>query len=1015
MAAAVSNKKLLIILDCTSSMQISIDGIKKAIFQLFSIGNLCGSNVSIQFVLYRDYCINCCIWTTKISPVMTDCNVVSTFINDIHAARGGTDSPEASKTALFKALDLINEDTIVFFYTDALPHNDIIQTANARSEVAAIGYNNFMWSTIVNHEKYKMLRDKNQIYMITTYNYSNLIFAYSNMATMVYISTNSSIAITNASIGIWLNLIGVPFTQDSSVLTSFNVIKYLFGKIEYVSFTNNFYPFPCIESMRVNISDIITKFRTDETFMNMVFSILNKIIHPDYVMSLTTNDIFGKLWRECCKKRDHPMIANLQSAISTCCSATSLCGDYNAPAKLKKWVANSYDNTEDIMTYFSEVMDKFTTHRGKRSIPILVSDLPQMSRDDILDIGRGVATPTVIKTITNFLINTRVIYYYPNPADMDHPDDSNIPFKTTTLPANYVPTCMPDNKFFSHLSHLMCPGTLFSMKASAIMAIVAYLSENPNFVNRADHYLNGLRGRWLSIDKIDDNPELLNASFVKLVERVPMFLTDKENAFYKKYQSYVRLKSVMNLDVNMRLSWIPLKNTTYCDFIYTCKSCNFNYPQSLMITTNPDNIGVCAMCTDADITQFAKAGKYHNAVCDSGKSYLVVCSNSDCRGIYAIQSTDALKLFADNKLSPKCYYCRIGDKSISHNVECNSCHNKFVIPDTTLLTDLKGDYKCSVCTITPAQSVVDKTTTLGSLVQENSDMKLLFGVNPDTNLSIQGSLFKNRDNIIDYPIAAHAIPAVAAAAAPSTVPSTTYKITHSHRHIHNTDELCTKLPGEVLNGDHTTDCMICGDTTHISNLYSMCGHCNNKVCKSCGEKWYGSITKGNLIQPSRLRCAFCSKVPKFPVIRYFNITISSLMGARCKLFDSNYYYAWCTRCNYIKTAGDVACAAMAEPNFHGCFECDDCRIAIVNAQPDVDMKLCPNAACGIATEKTSGCNHITCPNCTTHWCYVCMAIFPGNHVLTNSEQDIYRHMYEAHGGWYDNAPNHDNLAYDAYN
>jgi hypothetical protein len=276
-------------------------------------------------------------------------------------------------------------------------------------------------------------------------------------------------------------------------------------------------------------------------------------------------------------------------------------------------------------------------------------------------------------------------------------------------------------------------------------------------------------------------------------------------------------------------------------------------------------------------------------------------------------------------------------------------------------------------------------------------------------------LFKNRDNIIDYPIAAHAIPAVAAAAAPSTVPSTTYKITHSHRHIHNTDELCTKLPGEVLNGDHTTDCMICGDTTHISNLHSMCGHCNNKVCKSCGEKWYGSITKGNLIQPSRLRCAFCSKVPKFPVIRYFNITISSLMGARCKLFDSNYYYAWCTRCNYIKTAGDVACAAMAEPNFHGCFECDDCRIAIVNAQPDVDMKLCPNAACGIATEKTSGCNHITCPNCTTHWCYVCMAIFPGNHVLTNSEQDIYRHMYEAHGGWYDNAPNHDNLAYDAYN
>jgi hypothetical protein len=999
-AAVATGKKLLIILDCTGSMQNSIDGIKKAIFQLFSISNLCGSNISIQFVLYRDYCIpRCCYWTTKISPVMTDCNAVSAYIKDINAGGGG-DQPEASKTAFFKAIDLITEDTIVFFYTDVITHSDLKNTPNGISEAAAIGDYYFKWSNLVNHEKYKMLRDKNQIYMITTYNYDQLINTYNYMATMVYINTNSASAITNVTIGIWLNLIGVPFTQDANVLTSFYVIKRLYGKTEYASFANNFYPFPCIESMRVNIRDIITKFRTDETFMNMVFSILNEIIQPVYVMSLTTNDIFGKLWRECCKKRDNPMLAKLQSAISTCCNAVQLANDYSAPTKLKIWIANSYDNTEDILAYFTEVMDKFTTHRGKRFIPILVSDLPQMTRDDIMDIGRGVATPATLKTITNFLINTHVINYYPNPTDMDHPDDVNIPYKTTSLPTNYVPTCMPDNKFFSHLGHLMCRGTSFDTKASATIAIIAYLSENPIFVNRANHYLSGLRGRWLAIDNIPDNPQLMNATFIKLIERVPMFLTDKENSFYKKYQSYVRLKSVLNLDINMRISWIPLNGSNYCDYIYNCTSCSFNYPQSLMYQCNPDNTGICAMCNDPTISDFAKAGKYYNALCNSGKSNMVMCSNATCRAIYSIQSNDAIKLIAEGKFSPKCHYCRANDTATTHNVECKACHNKFVIPDDTLRDDLKDDYKCSVCTITPAQSIVDKTTTLGSLINENPTMKSLFGVNPNTNISMQGSLFKNRDSIADTDPA-------------TTNPTTT--ITHSHRHIHNATELCSKLPGEVLNGDHTTDCMLCGDTLHISKLHPMCGHCNNKVCKSCGEKWYGTITKGNLVQPSRLRCAFCSKVPKFPVIRTFNPNIATLMGARCKLFDSNFYYAWCIRCNYLKPAGEVACAAMTDPDFHGNFQCDDCRIAIVSAQPDIDMKLCPNAACGIATEKTSGCNHITCPNCTTHWCYVCMAIFPGDQAHTNTELDIYRHMYEAHGGWYDNAPIHNNPDYNDYN
>jgi hypothetical protein len=117
--------KLLIILDCTGSMQNNIDAIKSAMTQLFSIKILTGSIIPIQFILYRDYCIhNCCNWTIKSSPVMNDITHVMSFIQDINA-NGGGDTPEACKTALVSALDIIDENTIVFIYTDAPPHDDI--------------------------------------------------------------------------------------------------------------------------------------------------------------------------------------------------------------------------------------------------------------------------------------------------------------------------------------------------------------------------------------------------------------------------------------------------------------------------------------------------------------------------------------------------------------------------------------------------------------------------------------------------------------------------------------------------------------------------------------------------------------------------------------------------------------------------------------------------------------------------------------------------------------------------
>ncbi|GIQ86611.1 hypothetical protein KIPB_008494 [Kipferlia bialata] len=52
-------------------------------------------------------------------------------------------------------------------------------------------------------------------------------------------------------------------------------------------------------------------------------------------------------------------------------------------------------------------------------------------------------------------------------------------------------------------------------------------------------------------------------------------------------------------------------------------------------------------------------------------------------------------------------------------------------------------------------------------------------------------------------------------------------------------------------------------------------------------------------------------------------------------------------------------------------------------------RTCPS--CGVAVEKTEGCNHIEC-QCGRHWCWTCGFV-------TTSEAVVYRHMVEKHGGY----------------
>lgn len=60
----------------------------------------------------------------------------------------------------------------------------------------------------------------------------------------------------------------------------------------------------------------------------------------------------------------------------------------------------------------------------------------------------------------------------------------------------------------------------------------------------------------------------------------------------------------------------------------------------------------------------------------------------------------------------------------------------------------------------------------------------------------------------------------------------------------------------------------------------------------------------------------------------------------------------------------------------------------------LDIKKCPS--CQMDTTKVGGCNHIICPRCQCHWCWVCCSYQGENNVPFNNNT-IYDHMSNCGG------------------
>jgi hypothetical protein len=164
------------------------------------------------------------------------------------------------------------------------------------------------------------------------------------------------------------------------------------------------------------------------------------------------------------------------------------------------------------------------------------------------------------------------------------------------------------------------------------------------------------------------------------------------------------------------------------------------------------------------------------------------------------------------------------------------------------------------------------------------------------------------------------------------------------------------------------------------------------------EGWYGLNGPGRIINTGALFCAFCRRAPTAQTLASYGMGIHAVGNLKAAVEERGaWIYGWCNRCGLASRLMERVCAAGAPPEERD-WLCDHCHemVAEWESKAELNVKECPG--CGTMTEKTRGCNHITC-DCGVDWCFLC-----GGEYAASA---IYAHMSESHGGWYRDGQDYD--------
>lgn len=925
---------VIFVTDSTSSMGGFLDAIRLALQEVVGTIQLTGVVDGIAIVEYRDYCDKFAVrssnWQTEFKPLA---EYASKLI-----AMGGGDWPEAAKTAAKYVLDSTTKDTIVLWYADAPPHhprfyknNYYSQNSIAEKEQLGEWYD---WVALCK----EFARKKIRVFPVTNFadplntSFYCLLSEMTNGATIMCRNPLSS-NIAKVTVSVLLAIVKqqVDFEKNVSVFkfVDTSALKSIRDEIDHAGYLPGHQTgvlraigeHKDIQSHIVPLEDIsddsfVSRFSKDPEYKNLVYSVFTSLFTSGHVTSITTNPLFGKLWRAICKDRKDSRRDTLVSGLN---SAVSKLSQVKADA-MKQFIEDSYDCTDEIVDTIAQVP----------TFPALVlDDDVQLTRHQLLEINRS-CNNEVLSTVGKLLTGIRTV------------DDG-------PLPERYLPLSLESRDLFGYLPHLVVGGTVFSKRPSMILALLCTLTGNCHLKDKAKDILELNKGQWID----QDMPENFSYAFIKFVLKQPEFLTQPELDLYQQLNIVGGIKvnwsSNLTLTIGYKTNKILLP-----DYKVQCITCRVMRSTTLMTKD-----GVCGLCV-SEVSG--------DEPC-SDKSYFYECRS--CLVHYAVVNTDNLRI------QPKCYYCREGLDV--PQVKCGLCTNTYI----STSTNQQPNWTCAAC------------NSLGKAKTEQVECSLGDDVWLSNTLVNTAQVVLKLDDVY-YNVKIHNVKEFLEVKSPlkardfvkfvktAQVPQTAF---YCRRKLIHDKDMIERVSDTVLRGyGDQHSCMMCFSDLPDNKLRKACDRrgCGIRCCVDCLKGWYGQSRPGSVVLPSHLLCAFCKQAPTFKLLSKYNRRLCTVKALDLKGWQDNWYYAWCEKCYRVKEYMEKVCA-QGLPDVSG-FNCEEC---VAVKQCSVLAKECPE--CGVMTEKTSGCDHITC-RCGAHWCFVCGE--------RQTSQSIYAHLSKEHGGYF---------------
>lgn len=962
----MSSFNLLLACDNTSSMGESLHAIKKSIYEFYVNAKLL--NIDIQLASIGDYDLNSCN-KGKEGGYTYLSNTDSFFETKLYLdtnfiPQGGGGTPEAFKTLLNKIIRLKPLPNVVFLFCDAPPHGVHYHLDNeGYIENYFLDKNEYMkdWDLICTVFKKAGIK---VITFLTNY-YDSFYIHWAKLGNVIGVKDNNSTLISKLIFSTFYKLIDYP--------QRFNYLDYCiyYDEIKVIK--------------KINIPEIIQNI--DPSFVLKIFSLFLDKYEPIRVLGLTTNEILGKFWRLICgkykyidNKKYEDECNNIMNTFSYIMNSNKL--NIGEKEQLKEWLNNSYDNSYET----NNIIRKYIIDDVQEII--YLNQISELSVDNIKDIGRSCRYQIISDLLGNIEMEKRKIEKI---NDIDHM-------------YNFLPLNLDNETLFKLLGHLLKPGITFNRIESFMIAILCL---NNKFLGlKAHEYLKDNCGKWidwsLNEEKKPDHPMFWSFNFISLLRLTNdiNILTQKEIDFRDHFllvnNCYKNKDSLIEITLPLMLKSKKLEMKTWKRH---CERCN----RKVCFTLFTDNI--CAICNlnyeINEVQKYIDKGMKK----DINNTNWVQCRI--CKVNYSVILTENLNV------EPKCHYCRFRLKKnqLIPKISCYQCCNTFLntnnsahialnealqneIPDSNEYKKIQeaiyqDKFICPLC-VYSKNNQMEIELRISELIEENDIIKNMI---PISNYNI---LISKYDKLWFK---------VLICTKNEKLELNNIVLTYEKYIIHNPLTVLEKINKILCNNDGLFTCNMCVEELPNEYLISPCGYCRNFICKSCVSNWYSQVSIGQLVMNSHCCCPFCKSVPKYKIIKNFDISqIKNLPITNNRKniiqWKHNELYGLCKKCFHLKYALDKDCARNEMPNIKDfiCEECMDIHVKSVfeNALDAslLDIKKCPS--CQMDTTKVSGCNHIICPSCQCHWCWVCCSYQGENNVPFNNNT-IYDHMSNCGG------------------